>query len=47
MLVLAHPPAAVLQQQVDMAVVSEVPMEADNVPVVQAAMQFLLPLHLH
>lgn len=46
-LVLTHPPAAVLQQQVNVAAVGEVPVEADDVPVAQAAVQLLLPLHLH
>lgn len=44
---LAHPPAAELQQQVDVAAVGEVPVEADDVRVAQAAVQLPLLLHLH
>lgn len=43
----AHPVPAVLQQQVEVAVGAEVPVQPDDVAVAQAAVQLQLVLHLH
>lgn len=44
--ILAHPAAAELQQQVEVAAGGQVAVQAQDVAVAQAALQLLLPLHL-